>query len=66
MNGAGGEARVPGGNAGGKSGEGGALSLAPLRVGSVAALNAAPLTFGAEEQVVFAPPSSLAGLLRAG
>ncbi|MCB1127979.1 MAG: menaquinone biosynthesis protein [Verrucomicrobiae bacterium] len=39
--------------------------LAPVRVGSVAYLNAAPLTLGVENQVVFAPPSSLAELLRA-
>lgn len=42
------------------------MSLAPMRVGSVAYLNAAPLTFGFEEQILFAPPSSLAQLLRAG
>lgn len=39
--------------------------LTPVRVGSVAYLNAAPLTLGVENQVIFAPPSSLAGLLRA-
>lgn len=37
-----------------------------MRVGSVAYLNAAPLTLGVENQVIFAPPSSLAELLRAG
>ena len=40
-------------------------TLAPIRVGSVAYLNAAPLTLGIESQVIFAPPSSLAELLRA-
>jgi chorismate dehydratase len=39
-------------------------SLAPFRVGSVPYLNTAPLTRGLEEQLVFAPPSKLAGLLR--
>ena len=35
-------------------------SLAPFRVGSVAFLNAVPLTRGLEEQIVFMPPSQLA------
>ena len=39
-------------------------SLAPFRVGSVPYLNAAPLTRGLEEQIVFAPPSELARRLR--
>ncbi|HXR08977.1 MAG TPA: MqnA/MqnD/SBP family protein, partial [Candidatus Acidoferrum sp.] len=39
-------------------------SLAPFRVGSVPYLNAAPLTRGLEEQIVFMPPSELAGRLR--
>lgn len=39
-------------------------SLAPFRVGSVPYLNAAPLTRGLEEQIHFAPPSVLAGMLR--
>jgi chorismate dehydratase len=40
-------------------------SLAPFRVGSVPYLNAAPLTRGLDEQLVFAPPSVLAQKLRA-
>lgn len=38
--------------------------LAPFRVGSVEALNAVPLTRGIEEDVIYAAPSKLAGLLR--
>lgn len=40
-------------------------SLAPFKVGSVAALNTAPLTRGIEDQVVFATPARLAEMLRA-
>ncbi len=39
-------------------------SLAPFRVGSVAYLNAVPLTRGLEEEVVFTTPAKLAELLR--
>src|SRR5437016_7916714 len=39
-------------------------SLAPFRVGSVPYLNAAPLTRGLEEQVIFVPPSKLAEMLQ--
>jgi chorismate dehydratase len=39
-------------------------SLAPFRVGSVSYLNAAPLTRGIEDEVVFATPAKLADLLR--
>lgn len=39
-------------------------SLAPFRVGSVHALNAVPLTRGLEDEVVYAPPSKLAEMLR--
>jgi len=39
-------------------------SLHPFRVGSVPYLNAAPLTRGLEDQIVFMPPSSLAEKLR--
>lgn len=39
-------------------------SLHPFRVGSVPYLNAVPLTRGIEDQVLFAPPSQLAELLR--
>ncbi|HXR07857.1 MAG TPA: menaquinone biosynthesis protein [Candidatus Acidoferrum sp.] len=39
-------------------------SLAPFRVGSVPYLNAAPLTRGLEDQIVFMPPSELARRLR--
>ena len=39
-------------------------SLAPFRVGSVPYLNAAPLTRGLDEQVVFEVPSKLAEMLR--
>lgn len=37
--------------------------LSRFRVGSVPYLNAIPLTAGIEDQVVFAPPSQLAGML---
>ena len=40
------------------------VPLAPMRVGSVPYLNAVPLTRGIEDQIVFAPPSRLAELLR--
>lgn len=39
-------------------------SLGRFRVGSVKALNAVPLTRGLEEQVLYAPPSQLAQMLR--
>ncbi len=39
-------------------------SLAPFRVGSVRALNTVPLTRGIEDQVLMAPPSKLAEMLR--
>jgi chorismate dehydratase len=39
-------------------------SLSPFRVGSVPYLNAAPLTRGLEEQIIFVPPSALAEKLR--
>jgi chorismate dehydratase len=39
-------------------------SLSPFRVGSVPYLNAAPLTRGLEEQIIFVPPSVLAEKLR--
>jgi hypothetical protein len=39
-------------------------SLAPFRVGSVRYLNAVPLTRGLEEEVTFATPSELAGMLQ--
>jgi chorismate dehydratase len=39
-------------------------SLAPFRVGSVPYLNAAPLTRGLENQIVFVPPSQLGELLQ--
>lgn len=39
-------------------------SLGNFRAGSVSYLNAAPLTRGLEEQILFAPPSELARLLR--
>ncbi len=39
-------------------------SLAPFRVGSVAYLNAVPLTRGIEDEVVFTTPAKLAELLR--
>jgi chorismate dehydratase len=39
-------------------------SLAPFRVGSVRFLNAVPLTRGLEDEVVFATPSELAGMLQ--
>jgi chorismate dehydratase len=41
-------------------------SLAPFRVGSVPYLNAAPLTRGLEDEIIFAPPSRLAEMLDAG
>src|SRR2546422_5872363 len=40
------------------------VPLAPMRVGSVPYLNAVPLTRGLEDQIVLAPPSRLAELLR--
>ena len=40
-------------------------SLAPFRVGSVPYLNAAPLTRGLDDQILFAPPSVLAQQLKA-
>src|SRR3974377_1630385 len=39
-------------------------SLAPFRVGSVAYLNAVPLTRGLEDEVLFATPSPLAEMLQ--
>lgn len=39
-------------------------SLSPFRVGSVKALNTVPLTRGIEDQVIMAPPSKLAEMLR--
>ena len=39
-------------------------SLASFRVGSVPYLNAVPLTHGLEDQILFAPPSTLARMLR--
>src|SRR5262245_41052528 len=42
------------------------MPLAPMRAGSVPYLNAVPLTRGLEDQIVFAPPSRLAELLREG
>jgi chorismate dehydratase len=39
-------------------------SLKPFRVGSVPYLNAAPLTRGLEDQIIFIPPSALAEKLR--
>jgi len=42
------------------------IPLAPMRVGSVPYLNAVPLTRGIEDQIVLAPPSRLAELLRSG
>jgi len=39
-------------------------SLAPFRVGSVAYLNAVPLTRGLEDEVIMATPSKLAEMLR--
>jgi len=42
------------------------IPLAPMRVGSVPYLNAVPLTRGIEDQIVLAPPSQLAELLRQG
>ena len=42
------------------------MRLAPFRVGSVPYLNAAPLTFGLEQEIAFVPPSQLAVELHAG
>lgn len=42
------------------------MRLAPFRVGSVPYLNAAPLTFGLEQEIAFVPPSRLAVELHAG
>lgn len=42
------------------------IPLAPMRVGSVPYLNAVPLTRGIEDQIVLAPPSRLAELLKEG
>lgn len=42
------------------------IPLAPMRVGSVPYLNAVPLTRGLEDQIVLAPPTRLAQLLREG
>lgn len=39
-------------------------SLAGFKVGSVPYLNSVPLTRGLEEQIIFAPPSELAGMLQ--
>lgn len=39
-------------------------SLGPFRVGSVKALNTVPLTRGLEEEIVYATPAELAGMLR--
>ena len=39
-------------------------SLAPFKVGSVPYLNAAPLTRGLEDQIIFVPPAALAEKLR--
>lgn len=41
-------------------------AVSPLRIGSVAYLNALPLTCGLEEQVLFTTPARLAALLRQG
>jgi chorismate dehydratase len=41
-------------------------SLAPFKVGSVPYLNAVPLTRGIEDEIIFAPPSQLAEMLREG
>jgi chorismate dehydratase len=43
-----------------------AEALAPFRVGSPPYLNTAPLNRGLEEQLVYAPPSQLAEMLRRG
>src|SRR5882672_7925040 len=40
------------------------IPLAPMRIGSVPFLNAVPLTRGIEDQIVLAPPSRLAELIR--
>ena len=39
-------------------------SLAPFRVGSVKALNTVPLTWGLEDQIIYATPARLAEMLR--
>jgi len=39
-------------------------SLRPFRVGSVKALNTVPLTRGLEDEIVYATPAELAGMLR--
>lgn len=39
-------------------------SLKPFRVGSVKALNTVPLTRGLEDEIVYATPAELAGMLR--
>jgi len=39
-------------------------SLAPFRVGSVPALNTVPLNRGLEDELIYAPPSQLAEMLR--
>src|SRR6266850_5462099 len=41
-------------------------SLAPFRVGSVPHLNAVPLTYGLDKQILFAEPAKLALMLREG
>ena len=41
-------------------------SLAPFRVGSVRYLNAAPLTRGLDDEVLFKTPSELAAMLHTG
>ncbi|MBT5927380.1 MAG: menaquinone biosynthesis protein [Verrucomicrobia bacterium] len=38
-------------------------TLAGFRIGSVPYLNSVPLTYGIEDQIIFAPPSQLAGML---
>ena len=40
--------------------------VAPLRIGSVPYLNAAPLTWGLEKEIIFCPPTVLAMKLRRG
>jgi chorismate dehydratase len=39
-------------------------SLSPFRVGSVSYLNAVPLTRGLEDEIIFATPAELAGMLQ--
>src|SRR5271169_6719441 len=41
-----------------------AAEISPFRIGSVAYLNAVPLTRGIEDKVIFATPARLAELLR--